>query len=470
MNNMSHSTYESFCSYQCLEKILQICGYQGLTDYTFMISQKDLKNKPELLNDINMVLHTNKLSELSRVDDILPYLRNELEKHCIPYLMIHKTAGNYLKLNEMKYSLSNYLNDKKIYLHNHQQTPDVIYENYQAFTSKYPFYQSINQNDYKQILIDLCTSIAPGIISKYKRVFENYDIVNNSSKYYAKIELPRECDIVQNIKCYLTDKNVILNQLNYLIVSNNHIINQTDVVSSAAICYNRIYVYIELPFKSGHNDKPIIDSSRYICIYDESSECHSSLNSSLIKENSNKQVKQIDISWKTKLPVLLLEYDGIMLNNILRQELMRDCIKSYGSYRTNKGSIISNTDILFIYHKVYLNSMNKWLLDANTQYTIKSTSRTNLELQYYLYDGMIEKYDIMPGTIILNKSLYANAMLSFRDKDDYWYNSVIEYEYKQITDDNKDDNKDDDHICIIHTDGTNLKIYAVRQSKVSESK
>ena len=129
-----------------------------------------------------------KLSELSKIDDILPYIRNELEKKCISYVMIHRSTGNYLKLNNLDYILSNYLTDKYTHKHNNTDIQYNIYNNISDFLLKYPAYHMSNYTDINSPLLALIESKAPGIIYPYKKSLKEYDIVYSiTGKYYAQI-------------------------------------------------------------------------------------------------------------------------------------------------------------------------------------------------------------------------------------------------------------------------------------------
>jgi hypothetical protein len=145
-------------------------------------------------------------------------IRNNLIELCVPYEMIHKNSGNYLKLVDKKVTLNDYLINKQI-KKNLEFVPSNKYKDYDEFIQKNNnIYRSVNiNNSIIDDLIKKCsmTKGTTGIIRKKIITNDCFIIYESCGKYYAQYEIRKSIDIVRNISCKLSEDGIIIGDLNY---------------------------------------------------------------------------------------------------------------------------------------------------------------------------------------------------------------------------------------------------------------
>jgi hypothetical protein len=224
-----------FSEFILMEKILNLLGYKDFTDYDTMVSLKDIKKSNKdgnLLISINKLLTSNKIENIDTIDEIFTFIRNKLVDIMVPFTMVHKNNGNYLKLVKKNVSLDSYLIskqcgfDKQLF-----QKPIQKYKDYNEFIEKNnKIYRSINTDTnilYDMSLHSTFNRSSVGIIRKktIKNIFdENIFIYESNNKCYVKYSLHGSCEIIRNISCKLIQNGIILDDLNHFITLDNKII------------------------------------------------------------------------------------------------------------------------------------------------------------------------------------------------------------------------------------------------------
>ncbi len=194
------SEYNKF---ELLENTLKIFGFSGLDDYETMISMKDVKRMNEndnlFLDKINEIM----MDSFNKIEEVFPDIRNKLTALCIPFEMVHKNTGNYLKLVPSKFSLNEYLSVKKTkFTQNKTDHKYTIYDNYDDFEKYYKdkIHRSIGDGN---ILCDLASthmnSSIAGIIKKKYIKEQHYFIYESDDEYFLRYGILKSVDIVKNI-------------------------------------------------------------------------------------------------------------------------------------------------------------------------------------------------------------------------------------------------------------------------------
>lgn len=241
--------------FELIEGILKACGFSGFTDYKTMVCLKNIKkvNKDgKFLTKINDMLVLKNMEKLSTIDALFTFIRNNLIELCVPYEMIHKNSGNYLKLVDKKVTLNDYLINKQI-KKNLEFVPSNKYKDYDEFIQKNNnIYRSVNiNNSIIDDLIKKCsmTKGTTGIIRKKIITNDCFIIYESCGKYYAQYEIRKSIDIVRNISCKLSEDGIIIGDLNYEITisDDNRIFDKSNDIVLLTMQYNIVYINIEIP-------------------------------------------------------------------------------------------------------------------------------------------------------------------------------------------------------------------------------
>lgn len=92
-----------------IEKLINLFGWKDLEDYKTEIHTKELFSKYEKNNKIKEYFE----NKLDTASNLMTKLRKKMDELNIPYKMIHKTDGNYLKLMPINNEFEKYLDYKK---------------------------------------------------------------------------------------------------------------------------------------------------------------------------------------------------------------------------------------------------------------------------------------------------------------------------------------------------------------------
>lgn len=292
---MKNIQYRKF---KLLEDLLQICGFKGIDDTVTMISQKELKNMPGVIASINNRLKTdeklafddflpNQITDESR---ITPMLRSLMDELYVPYKLVHKTSGNYLKLHIPSYDRNHYRIQKIRMEEQQTQCPVVVYKSFSAFQEKYPVYQSLTKKG-AELLSFFGENKDCGIYCTENKVYRNFRIFKaEDNKYYAQIEIERDYDVYRNIHAYINSGDIIVKSVVPIITNGDNIIQNPEILPMVALQYSRLCANIEI-------DLATINSGTSI----------------------------------------VLIHDGIMLDTLPRRALAQDAVTNYGSFKVNHG-------------------------------------------------------------------------------------------------------------------------------------
>lgn len=107
---MNHNDVnKKFHKYSKLEKVLRSIGYASISDYTTEVTNKDIPD--DINSTLHKILNNNDLIMQgdSTFKSNITLLRKCLDALNVPYTMVHRRDGNYLRLVEPTFDLSDYI-------------------------------------------------------------------------------------------------------------------------------------------------------------------------------------------------------------------------------------------------------------------------------------------------------------------------------------------------------------------------
>jgi hypothetical protein len=373
----SFETLKEYKHFELIENVLKLCGFSGFTDYSTQSSLKDIKkmNKDnKLLNQINELLIANKMSELDAIDELFTFIRNNLSELNVPYEMIHKNSGNYLKLVQKKYTVENYLSTKS----NLGPSKNITkYKDYIDFCNKNKVLRSVSDN---HMLVDLIQSKMPGIIKKTIIKKLPIDIIYKSGdKYYIQSEIFKSYDVCKNFSCKLIQNGIVIDELNYeLTYGQNVIINKQTDINMLAFRHYTIHINVEVPLDT----------------------CLEIINNSSQNDNN-----------------IYVEYDEVAYNSIPRNSLQN--IKTYDSKDESKNYFRPNAKILPKDHIIFA-ANNKFILSygkySNLSYLDTKGNPIDEPVAIIQYVDLKEIKKTIKKDDILETDQYMNTLICLKPK------------------------------------------------------
>lgn len=422
VNGIVHLKNESndYSDFEVLEKVLKLCGFNGFMDYDTVVSLKDIKKMNEtgkFLENVNGILKQN-----IKIDELFTFIRNQLNDLCVPYEMIHKNSGNYLKLVKKKVTLEDYLNNKTI----NTQTPIINkYDDYNEFLRKNnKIYRSLNYE--KNILYDLVqkehiTNDTTGIIRNktIKNIKDNdngngYVIYESNKKCYVRMSVPRTTDIVRNVSCKLLENGIVVDEYDHIIT-----------IGRENIIYDK--------------NHDIVLVANQLCEYNINFE---------ITKNTYERVTNT-----YSFLSLCIEYDEIVLNSRQRTELIY--VENYDNFKIVGGKtlmnkveylpidyyLFSSTGVVKLHNGIYTNIK---YLDNKNKYDsdVKLVSGSQCSNNDTLYAGntnmkYVSEHVIDSDTDVIYVGIFKYINLKIKN------NCKLAYNYKDYECQN-----DNDSVCV----------------------
>lgn len=201
---MNHNDVnENFHKYSKLEKFLRQIGYTGITDYTTEITSKNIENQgyndelKDILGKLDGSLHGDYCTNISTMF----LLRRCLDVLNVPFKMVHRRDGNYLRLVKPSHDLHDYIRFSQIVTDSSRTEPFNLdkFFNERAVVEYF-------ENSPHSCLVKLPPPNTIHISNHITILKVKYTIDG-----YAYAELPKASDLIYNLKIdALSSENEVL--------------------------------------------------------------------------------------------------------------------------------------------------------------------------------------------------------------------------------------------------------------------
>jgi len=410
----------SFEQIDFLNNFVRFYGFKSISDYDSLIKMSSINNIDNINNVMTDIKKLFKLSglNLSRKKYIIDspnlafcLLKNLLQQTNVPFDIIHKNDGNYVRLVPQNNILMNYINQHMInIIHNNiNQNQDVK--------------QTVNFNElYSSFKLENCYSKKPleflvtrlncdGCISKKDDVQNINFIEIYDDKITINIFKSRDCDIIKDINVELLT----------FCIGESYVSNKIDNSKISTCCDNYIYDNNIIPLLcTPYNDFIIkIDLNK----------------SDINKINSNNKI--------------LLEHNQIYLDQLPRNKLRNHIIKlnngkiSNGNfvgdnfYNVSNKLLIVNNSVSLPHYYQYFENIQLYTIDNDFNVIDNNISFIKIEIgKYTVYthkNNSNNKVIMLNDVKIPIKYLkYNDVKISISNFENSDSHTILQFDHKKI--------------------------------------